>query len=139
MKTKLTLLVSCLVLGASTASAQVIRREPVKCDLTPEQASVGAYLAENVTDPVKVVYTPQPVYPAALRVAGIQGKVTLKYVVDETGKAESCSIAIVSSSNEKFNDSAIATILNSRFKPGDLNGTPVRQQVTQTINYTIAF
>jgi protein TonB len=72
-----------------------------------------------------------PVYPPALRAAGIEGRVVAQFVVDTQGKAARESIRILSSSNELFSESVRKAIAQMRFVPAKIRGKPVAQMVQQ--------
>ena len=67
---------------------------------TPDTTGIPgiAVLTESdLTDPPRSLHLAEPRYPEALRQAGIEGSVTVTYVVDAAGLVEPSSIRIVSS------------------------------------------
>jgi protein TonB len=92
----------------------------------------GAYDAYEVDTPAAAMANANvPVYPPALRAAGIEGRVVAQFVVDTQGKAARESIRILSSSNELFSESVRKAIAQMRFVPAKIRGKPVAQMVQQ--------
>lgn len=74
-------------------------------------------------------------YPAALRRAGVTGTVQVQFIVDQTGKVEPNSIQIVSSSLPALSEAAKGIVTEISFRPGQLNGQPVKSAVILPIVY----
>ena len=70
-----------------------------------------------------------PRYPAMLRERGIEGSVTLRFVVDTAGRVEPASVTVVSSTHELFAAAARAALPALRFTPAAAGGRRVRQLV----------
>ena len=102
--------------GTSSADAGPIVGNPV---LGGRQVEVEAALLRGAT----------PRYPAMLRDAGTEGRVTLRFVVDTSGRVESASVRVVASTDELFATAARATLPTLRFSPARAGGRPVRQLV----------
>jgi protein TonB len=81
------------------------------------------------------VRTTAPEYPAELRQAEIQGLVTIVSVVDETGNVLACEIS--KSTNEGFNEVALAAVRKWKFKPAKLGGKAVKVKVTIPVRFTV--
>jgi protein TonB len=79
----------------------------------------------------------QPVYPAMLQQAGIEGRVLLEFVIDTLGRAERGSIRTISTSHPLFEAPAKASVPTCRFRPGKIQGRSVRVRVQQPINFTM--
>jgi len=78
-----------------------------------------------------------PAYPDFLQHEGIEGVVSVEYVVDITGLADSASLRILRASNPAFSEAVRAALPGMRFIPGELDGRPVRQLVTQEFRFVI--
>jgi TonB family protein len=78
---------------------------------------------------------PVPVYPPLLLQAGIQGVVIVEAIIDTTGRAEPNSVRIVESPHAGFDQNAKQAILDSRWRPGRVNGKPVRVLIRQAISF----
>ncbi len=93
--------------------------------------------SSDLSTPATYVSGPLPVYPPALRIAGVEGRVTLRFIVDTTGRVEDSTMQVVSSTNKQFEIPAIIAIRASTFKPATIRGTSVRQMVEQVVHFTI--
>jgi protein TonB len=78
-----------------------------------------------------------PTYPEILRQAGIDGRVTMEFIIDTLGRAERASLRVVSSVNQLFDAPARQAVLSCRFRPGRIQGHAVRVRVQQPINFQI--
>jgi len=80
-----------------------------------------------------------PEYPAQLRMsgAGLEGDVTVRFVVDSSGRVEPGSIAIMTSTHSLFSDAVRRWLVRTRYTPADVSGHPVRQLVEQRVNFTL--
>lgn len=99
--------------------------------------TVGIYLDGDLSDSPVVRYFPDPVYPPALRAAQVEGAVQVTYVVDALGGVEPGSITIVSSDHLSMAAAVRSALLQARFQPGKVRGTPVRSLVRQTIRFSL--
>ena len=105
-------------------------------DATPGTARIPL-TDTQVDDPVEPVQCPEPRYPPALKTVGVNGSVTLRYVVGVDGRAEPGSIKVVSSTNTAFEASAIETVGQCVYRPARFKGTVVRQLVEQNVKFTM--
>jgi protein TonB len=96
-----------------------------------------SFTVDQVDDPVQYIGGPLPTYPPVLRTAGIEGRVTLRFIVGSDGKVEEGTIQVLNSTNKAFEVPAIEAIKKSNFKPAKIKGTPVRQLVEQVVRFTI--
>ena len=74
----------------------------------------------------QVVSAPPLQYPPFMRQANIEGSVTLEAVVGTDGRIEPWSIRVVESTDPGFEPAAAAMLLATVFRPGRINGQPVR-------------
>lgn len=95
------------------------------------------YTDAQVDDPVQPLVCPEPKYPPALKSVGVQGSVTLRYVVGTNGRTEPGSVRVISSTNKAFEEPAVETINKCTYKSAKIKGTPVRQLVEQNVRFTI--
>jgi periplasmic protein TonB len=77
-----------------------------------------------------------PIYPHALKRAGIEGEVTVSFVVSNTG--EVIDAEVTASTNQGFNNAALASVKRWRFKPGLYHGQPVATRMEQPVRFTLA-
>ena len=93
--------------------------------------------AQEVDEPAAAIRQPAPRYPAALRVAQVEGRVLLEFVIDTTGRVESGSLRVIESTHHGFEASARETLERSLFRPARLAGRPVRQRTLQAVAFRI--
>ena len=77
----------------------------------------------------------RPHYPEALRGVGLSGAVELEYVIGTSGRVDTASVVIRSSSHPLFTQSAIAALGGARFRPALRSGRPVAVLVRQRIRF----
>ncbi len=75
------------------------------------------------------------IYPEEAYNAGVQGRVYVQFVVDESGKAQDVTIA--KGLPMGCNDAAIRAVKRAKFKPGTVAGVPVKVRNTLFVNFTI--
>lgn len=103
-----------------------------------DTVSVGSVLdAAMVDEPAVIVHQPSPRYPPVLQQAGLDGRVTVEFIIDTTGHLEAPSFRILESSNAGFNAAAEATVRHSVFRPARVHGHPVRQRTIQSLVFRI--
>ncbi len=96
------------------------------------------YTEDEVEERPERLNGPLPQYPDSLRAAGVSGRVVLEVVIDSTGHAEPASIRVLSSTNTEFAASASNCVAATTFRPGRINGHPVRVITTIPINFSVA-
>ncbi|MDX1741594.1 MAG: TonB family protein, partial [Rhodothermales bacterium] len=74
-------------------------------------------------------------YPEEAYNAGVQGRVYVQFVVDENGRAQ--NVRIAKGLPMGCNEAAIRAVERSRFRPGVVDGTPVKVRQTLFVNFTI--
>jgi TonB family protein len=94
-------------------------------------SSGRAYSESQVDRAVQVTRAAIPRYPDALKSVNIQGEVMVRYIVDARGRVEPGSIEVISATHKLFADAVRTALLNSRFRPAEAGGQPVRQLVEQ--------
>jgi len=108
---------------------------------TDTTGAVGdnVYTSFEVDNAVEISYgSTVPEYPPDLLARRVQGKVTVRFVVDTSGSADVESIAILDSSDPQFEASVRAALPRMRFAPARLNGRRVRQLVEQPFRFNVA-
>lgn len=120
--------------GVSRIVVWVASRERIRAmrsGIAPRD-SVGAspwrYLASDaVVDEVpQRLSCPVAVYPKSLQEAGIEGAVTLRFVVERDGGVLAETVEIVQASHAEFEVSSRAMIVGCRFQPGMVRRHAVR-------------
>jgi periplasmic protein TonB len=102
--------------------------------------SLGSVLtAEQVEK--QVVLPPgnaAPRYPEALRSAGVEGRLTAMFVVNELGRAEDSTVRFASSANRLFEDAVRTALHRMRFVAAEVGGRKVRQLVQMPFVFTLS-
>ena len=93
------------------------------------------FLEAELDDPPRVISAATPRYPPVLQSAGISGRVEFEFVVDTTGHAEGASFKLKNSTNKAFEAPAREAIMKTVFKPGRMQGRPVRVLVVQGVAF----
>lgn len=96
---------------------------------------IEAYDQEEVDVKPVPVHRVQPEYPGLMKRLKKSASVKVVFVVDESGKVVDWEIG--ESTNERFNESALAAIRQWRFKPGIKGGEPVKTRVYIPFKYTL--
>ena len=76
-----------------------------------------------------------PEYPSYLQENRIEGSLTVEFVVDTMGGADSTSLRVIHSSHPAFEQSLRAALPHMRFVPAELGGRLVRQWVRQEFRF----
>jgi TonB family protein len=76
-----------------------------------------------------------PEYPQYLMENRIEGSLTVEFVVDTSGGADSTSLRVIHSSHPAFEQSLRAALPHMRFVPAELAGRLVRQWVRQEFRF----
>ena len=79
----------------------------------------------------------QPDFPASLRQRGINGRVSMQFVVDTLGRAEMSGLRVVEASDPLFAQSVRAVLGRYRFSPGEVGGQKVRTLVQLPFDFTL--
>lgn len=76
-----------------------------------------------------------PAYPSKLKRSGVQGKVWLVFVVDETGAIKNARV--LKSDHPDFSKSALDAINNWKFEPGKRAGKAVKTRVRIPLSFSL--
>lgn len=91
---------------------------------------VGCFPSRLVPDELPVLLTmPVPSYPALLRQAGIEGRVTLKAMVDSRGRVEPWSVGVISTTHQGLVPAARRAVLKALYRPARLRGQAITARV----------
>jgi TonB family protein len=83
----------------------------------------------------KVVKQVPPIYPMGMRIANISGQVLVSFVVTVEGRV--ADAFVIRSTNDGFDDAALAAVRSWRFQPGELQGRLVNTRMQVPIIFTI--
>ena len=114
-----------------------VRNHPIDL-LLLRVASIGPLIAVHVSPGVLqgfLVDDPTPLYPPEAKQNHIQGKVVLALTIDKAGTAK--DIRVLTSPDQTLTDSAIAAVSRWRYRPYQLNGSPVDVQSTVEVNFKL--
>ncbi len=87
--------------------------------------------------PRRVVSCPPALYPMTMQATGYDGVVTLDFVIDTTGRADTASIRLVAADHPAFVTSARSALRRCRFVPGRLAGRPIATRNRMTFTFTV--
>jgi len=88
----------------------------------------------------QIIKSVAPVYPEIARVAGVEGEVVLKFVLNQEGKVDTGSINIIKNTTGESGckEAAIVALKQYRFSPAKKNGKAIsvwaQQQFTFKLN-----
>ncbi len=116
---------------------------PATLDLPPMEAAayqnLGLQSAHSVGDldgPLTPLARIPPVYPMGAKRRGIQGWVKVKFVINEQGTVEHISVVDAKPSGI-FDQNVIRCVSKWRFKPGTVEGLPVKAWVETTVRFEL--
>ncbi|MGQ0765758.1 MAG: TonB family protein [Gemmatimonadota bacterium] len=78
-----------------------------------------------------------PPYPPSLLQRRMEGSVAVQYIVDTTGRADTASIVVLSTTHPEFARSVRSTLPLMRFRPAVMSTRKVRQLVQQLFTFRI--
>lgn len=81
--------------------------------------------------------SPAPAYPPDRLRRNVEGSVSVTYVVDTLGLADSVSIRVLAATDPAFVEAVREVLPRMRFRPALLGGAKVRQLVQQTFSFRI--
>ena len=79
---------------------------------------------------------PAPLYPAALRASGTEGRVVVEFTVDTQGRVTSATV--LNSTQREFEDETIRAVMKWRFEPGRRNGRAVPFRMTVPLEFRLS-
>jgi protein TonB len=100
-----------------------------------EPVDDGVFDVTELERPPEVVSQVDPSYPPELRKARIEGKVTILFVLDETGRVEDPRVE--NSSRPEFEKPALEAVRRWRFRPGMRDGQAVRTFMKVPIGFRV--
>jgi protein TonB len=104
--------------------------------LVDRGALQGAFSPSQLDGPLTTLTRIPPVYPVQARRRGIEGWVKVAFIVDETGRVDNISI-LAGEPEGLFDRSVERCVRGWRFKPGTVEGMPVRAQVETVIRFEL--
>lgn len=104
-------------------------------DLKMEDFGVSIYELSELDAPPRAIKQVPPFYPQSLKRNGVEGKVWMVFVVDESGIPQ--WVQAEKSTHPEFEASAIQAIRQWRFQPGISKGKPVKTQVRMPMSFKL--
>jgi protein TonB len=102
----------------------------------PQAAAPAAPAAPKTISQVAWLTPPSPLYPARSRRAGEQGTVTVKMLIDATGRPTEVSVQ-GSSGHPALDESAVSAVRAARARPYSEGGIPQPVWVNVPINFVL--
>jgi protein TonB len=78
-----------------------------------------------------------PQYPMQLRQARVEGRVLLRFVVDESGRVDPSTVSIVSATHSRFEAPARQAVVSCRFRPARMADRAVRVMVMTPVAFRL--
>jgi protein TonB len=97
---------------------------------------IGVPRAIDLDRAPRTIAQPSPDYPYALKHDGVDGSVTVEFIVGTDGRV--ISAEAVKWTRREFVDSAVKAVLRWRFEPGTMNGRKVRFRMAVPIEFNSA-
>jgi TonB family protein len=120
-----------LILAVLPALAEDEIPPGVSCDPIGEMSSL---LPENVSPPT-VLERPEPVYPEAMRLDRVEGKVVFNVVVCSDGVPR--GLEVVSEKPAGFREAAIEAVRRWRYEPARQDGVPVAVKLAVQVRFRL--
>lgn len=95
----------------------------------------GLFVSAALDEQPQLLSSPPVTYPSSLQQANIEGSVTLAGIVGPDGRVEPPSIRVVESTHPDFEPAAAEMLLGTVFRPGKINGQPVRVLIQIPIKF----
>jgi periplasmic protein TonB len=101
-------------------------------------ADHGPYMEFQVEKAVEKIGGDAPVYPEALKSAGVEGQVLAQFVVNESGRYEPGTLKILNSSNPQFAAAVKDALPRMKFSAAQIGGRKVQQLVQMPFQFHIS-
>ncbi|MCB1125483.1 MAG: energy transducer TonB [Verrucomicrobiae bacterium] len=99
-------------------------------------AGLSAFDVAELEKRPELLAAVSPVYPATLRQAGVEGSVSVVFVLDEDGHVQDPRVE--RASRAEFEKPALDALRKWRFRPGMKDGQPVRTFMRQPIRFSLS-
>jgi protein TonB len=80
---------------------------------------------------------PIPRYPPALSASGVNGSVTVRFVVDTAGSVDRESVRVIYATHPLFEKAVLEALLRMRFVPAEIGRAKVRQLVELPFHFQV--
>jgi periplasmic protein TonB len=110
----------------------------VDCRPIPFSDAVGNELLTTRELMMRLTEDPVPPrYPEALRRAGVEGSVVVKFAVDTTGRVDMRSVEVLRSTHESFTAAVRETLARLKFRPSAVGDKSVRAMAVMPFQFTL--
>ena len=92
-----------------------------------------AFNLDEIDQQPRLLYQPPPAYPSEARSQRLEGVVSIKFIVDDTGKVSHARVE--KSTHPAFEKPALEAVRKSKFEPGLRGGKPVAASKRQTFRF----
>jgi outer membrane biosynthesis protein TonB len=123
--------------GPDTLSLRITPMQLVTDSANDTMPASHRSAEDNVDQPVRVIYCPEPSYPTALADYGFGGHVNLQFVIDTLGFAELEDLVVSEASHIGFVGAARRAIAKCRYRPAQKAGRRVRFLVQQRVVFRV--
>ena len=90
---------------------------------------------EDLDEIPRVISSVSPIYPDTMRRSGLEGRVVIRFIVDENGLVKSARVE--SATNPAFSKPALDALRKWRFKPGIKDGRKVKVKCRQPMPFVL--
>lgn len=103
------------------------------------EGTYATFRADQVEKQVSLISgSASPRYPEVLRMAGVEGQVVARFVIDEAGRVEESTVKLVRSDNPLFDEAVRSALARMRFAPAEIAGRKVRQLVEMPFVFALS-
>jgi TonB family protein len=78
-----------------------------------------------------------PEYPKTLAERSVEGMVSMRFVVDSTGRVDMSTVRVVNTTHRLFAQAVITAMPKMKYRPASIAGRPVRLLVQQSFSFQI--
>jgi TonB family protein len=103
--------------------------------VSPEFKRAMVFEASDLDFAPMPVHRVVPEYPASLKQRGVEGNAFVEFRVDQKGRVS--DVIVLETSEEEFGRSVVSAVLNWRFLPGTISGTPVRFKMRLPVRFRL--
>ncbi len=108
-----------------------------RLDATGSREGDRVFVEAVIDAPPERLGCPPLEYPAVLQQSGVEGSVLVQFVVETDGSVGRETIEILSSTHELFVAPAKATVAQCYYRPGHIDGVPVRVLVQLPVIFAL--
>jgi len=118
------------VIGGIVSAASNLSAVPRFVAATPQRIRISQGVTKGLC-----IHRVEPAYPALARAARVQGDVILQAIIDKDGNIKDLQLI---SGHPMLVPSAIEAVKQWRYKPYQLNGSPVEVETTVTVIFRLS-